>query len=216
MKPRIIINATLSLLLLVTGCGKHTEERQAEEQDQLAKERLAKLVEAQKAQPKPTPEVKQFADKQLQDTQPKPKTEVEQLADTLLAQHLTSCGESWIGTRHYQFTDGTTNFVILEARGAYFSFDPSMLTDADRLNGIEWKGWIGVHGKAIRFYLSADCNLNVNGGKKGWTEWQLVGSMINWELEKKEGKWQISNPTYLVDLDPGTPIEPISCDQKPQ
>jgi hypothetical protein len=88
------------------------------------------------------------------------------------------------------------------------------LSDADRLNGIEWRGHIVAQNKAQRLYLSADCNLNVNGGHKGWTKWENNYGIIEWILEKKEGKWQQVNSGFFDFCI--NKLEPISCDQKPQ
>ena len=210
MKIPIVISLAMTCLILVAGCGKQSASNARSNLDANAvlRTQISNNIVRQQA------EIQSNLDRLMSASQPKPKNEVEQLADKLFAEHLTQCGESWIGVCHRKGLEGTPVDIIVEGKGVSLSIKSQSLSDADRLNGIEWRGQIVANNKAQRLYLSADCNLNVNEGHKGWTEWKESYEMVQWFLEKKEGKWQqvsIGFSDFCIDK-----LEPISCDQKPQ
>lgn len=219
MKTRVVINATM-LLVLIAGCGKQSTSPTQSNIDALA----ATIRSNANAFAAST--AKARAD--LIASQPKPKTEVEQFADRLVAQHLTQCGESWIGIHHYPSSscDFKNFYAIIEVRGVNIVVNPNYATDADKLNGIEWHSQIYVRATALRTYYPDNCE-QVH---KGWTQWQSMLDMsmysdvlMSWEAEMKAGNWYTSENFYIMGLQGkqqgmnwSIALDPIPCDQKPQ
>jgi hypothetical protein len=108
-----------TLLLLLTACSKSTDNSSTSpiqsKLDTLAVSAQATADAAAAAA------AKARADSIA--SQPKPKTEVEQLADKFLVEHLTQCGESWIGVCHTKGLEGTPVDIILEGTGLVFQLN---------------------------------------------------------------------------------------------
>jgi hypothetical protein len=85
---------------------------------------------------------------------------------------LTRCGDSYYGKDEpsdftYQFND-----VSIE-------LSPTQLTEASRLNGIEWSGWATLRCKTSRMRV------------KKWEPWQNGSAypLVNVEMKRMTGKW---------------------------
>lgn len=87
---------------------------------------------------------------------------------------LTKCGDSYYGKDEpsdftYQFND-----VLIE-------LSPAQLTEASRLNGVEWRGYAALRCKTSRMRVK---NLK-------WEPWQNGSAypLVNVEIKRVNGKW---------------------------
>jgi hypothetical protein len=76
---------------------------------------------------------------------------------------------------------------FVEARSVSMSVQATPLSEADRLNGLEWKGVVRVTAEAAREY---DCSM-------GWKQWVSRPALIVFHDEKRNGTW---HGTYQVGL----------------
>jgi hypothetical protein len=93
-----------------------------------------------------------------------------------LAKNLVHCGAS-----RY---DREEHFVI-EYRGAQFTHESTdKLTEIDRANGYEWRGWVSFDCKMQRAYRLP------SAGQPGWSDWEKC-STPSGSVSKRHGKWHV-------------------------
>ncbi len=75
-----------------------------------------------------------------------------------------------------------TGQSIVQVREVTFKghLDPGGLSEADKLNGLDWRGWVHADGPASRRY-------DVTG--KAWAPWKAGVNVISCRLEHQNGKW---------------------------
>jgi hypothetical protein len=102
---------------------------------------------------------------------------------------LTKCGDSYYGKDEpsdftYQFSD-----VSIE-------LSPTQLTEASRLNGIEWSGYATLRCKTSRLRV------------KKWEPWQNGSAypLVNVEMKRVTGKWLFNGDENRKPL-----LKPIDC-----
>jgi len=104
-------------------------------------------------------------------------------------------GDSWFGI----YTKGLGQHVI-EAKGISFKayLAPMGISEADRLNGIEWTGTVEVDASVHRKKRL--------DGSGPWAEWKkgLPGIPMPYSLQKKNGQWNIQAAEPLSDRRPST------------
>jgi serine/threonine-protein kinase len=112
----------------------------------------------------------------------------------------TKCGDSYFSKTLVQ--------GLVEYKDVTFSVKQIDLEEADRLNGVEWKGVAIVKSKLIRFYLS---------DKRTWTDWQSENAFVNpgqnigtYTAEKRQGQWK-----FLFLDRPVVENGNLKCDQIP-
>lgn len=110
---------------------------------------------------------------------------------------MTRCGDS------YYTIDNRT---IFQFKGVTIAVVASRISEADRLNGIEWEGVSQVNVSNSRLYSPSGSAL-IN---KGWNQWvsglnMAVGLAI--KLRKQGGQWSITSDRYSEVND----LRPISC-----
>jgi hypothetical protein len=88
----------------------------------------------------------------------------------------TRCGDSY-----YTDEDGS----IFEERGVGFSIDRAdRVTEADQLNGIQWKGTVHISCQARRKYWTGPTNTH------RWSDWENCALPYT-VLQKKNGEWTV-------------------------
>ncbi len=106
------------------------------------------------------------------------------LARKILSSRLIKCGDSWY-SRTFSYTGGGQVFsnFFYEYKGITTAeAKPYKLTEADRANGIEWKGELVARSKLNRNY-----NLFASGR---WSIWYDGGYGMNLlAVYRKDGKW---------------------------
>jgi hypothetical protein len=85
--------------------------------------------------------------------------EAEAFAEQLVAQYWVKSGETFLGT----CTPMLGSVEIFEVKGFFHKLESSSLSEADKLNGIQWRGKVIVTGSASRRYDS---------DKQAWGLWQ--------------------------------------------
>ena len=88
--------------------------------------------------------------------------------------------------------------LIRELKDPTISIYSEMVSDADRLNGLEWTGHVGLSGKANRYYFYFHSPLSTRSEPdRVWSEWKTsldmnAPSPLGVSVEKRKGKWQIT------------------------
>ncbi len=139
----------------------------------------------------------------------KPKTalDAEALAEykKLFDNHYVKCGDSYY-TELTVLERNETHKYILRFKDYFFHVTAFELSEADRLNGYEWRGGGLAKYTAGRFYEQG----------KGWSEWQssfLLGKTYPLEdvfLDKKESAWLFRSKTNVAEL------KKVNCVDIPQ
>ena len=102
-----------------------------------------------------------------------------------------------IGDSYYVFQTSPGK-VITEFRTPLISVSPWRVSEADRLNGVEWRGIILVRIESYRdCYMVKDRFTPRNVGH--WSEWKdgkaSNAHVVSVELEKRNGKWAATGVT---------------------
>lgn len=128
-------------------------------------------------------------------------TEARDQAQKFVEAQFTRCGDSYYGIRKVANDNGLYQF-----RNPKVSVKSQELTQADKLNGIEWRGSSNFSAEEWRMY-------SVTGE---WTSWREgftsldVGLSVN--MYKENGQWKFG---ATVDLTPNS-YEKVDCSKIPQ
>jgi hypothetical protein len=157
----------------------------------------------------------------------------------LQAQHFWKSTFAKCGDAYFQL-----GFGVTELQDASYTVHNFPLSDADKLNGLEWNGRIEIHSKAHRDWWGGNGRPGVYVGStnlKYWTSWEdgdptdrvSAQAPMFISLTKKKGLWYFasSSRSPLTNNDPGNyrlivppneieaskynPI-PVDCSQMPQ
>lgn len=113
---------------------------------------------------------------------------------------ITQCGEDYFTRNRYSIRQFKNLQIIVTALG---------VTQADRLNGIEWQGRTVVKAEASRLYSS---KRTVNEDI-GWSKWsqglgdalEVVGLIA--EIRKENGQWLV----LPSRISPVNNLQPVDC-----
>lgn len=144
--------------------------------------------------------------------------EADRKGQEYLARTVVKCGEDYYAKAHWLdiFRGDAIQMAALyqlKTPVAIVEKDESPITEADRLNGIEWRGKIVVVAIAHRYRYSS---MNVWSGwndmspYNGSTNPLFSGAPLDSALYKKNGQWNIDE----VSTDPRD--KPLDCSQIPQ
>ncbi len=123
--------------------------------------------------------------------------------------HWQQCGDSYLSI--VERPGSETRIEELKGPRPYFPDDVNKpLTEADRLNGLTWKGVVFFNYGAMRRY---------DAREKSWSEWRPQGTARTgyWWLEitDKDGKWECK--PWSPDQDDAMKFrKPLDCDKAPE
>jgi hypothetical protein len=103
-------------------------------------------------------------------------------------------GDLWYAVNSFGGPSSETPRELVEAKGLSFQVRPEPLTEADKLNELEWRGEVEVGASASRTRV-----LNSQGA---WSDWKpglalaandpgIMLRTVTYTLEKKRGQWRI-------------------------
>jgi hypothetical protein len=137
----------------------------------------------------------------------------------LLTERWSVCGSNDNLLVAHQTNDLDT-FDFVEMTNVTINVKSLQISDADKLNGVEWSGYVEFRAAAGRFHFLAGAkdssNRNMKGSFPHWGKWQaevLIGLLPTYYVKKASGQWSGSLYNYgqLLSI-----IEPTPCDQVPQ
>lgn len=145
-------------------------------------------------------------------------------AFSLLMEHWSVCDDLLVARLTNNFGgQALNNFKghdYVEMKDVTVKITSLEITEADKLNGVEWSGYAEFHAKAGRFHFPAE--IKGNSGDSGsqssqrWDEWKM-GDFLNmlptFYLHKTNGQWG-SSPYQNGDLLQF--IQTTPCDQIPK
>jgi hypothetical protein len=132
---------------------------------------------------------------------PNPDSEAQDQAEKFVSAQLTRCGDSYYGIRKVANDNGLYQF-----KNPKISVKSQELNQADKLDGIQWKGSSNFSADAWRMY-------SVTGE---WTPWRQgftaldIGLSVN--MYKKNSQWQFG---ATGELKPDS-YEKVDCSKLPQ
>jgi hypothetical protein len=135
------------------------------------------------------------------------KTEAQQEAEKFWATQVTKCGESYY---RKEVLPKKGDYVLLyEMKEPTVLAEPRKLSDADRLNGIEWEGRTVFSPKSSRVW----------GQDPGtWYEWKKgMGNVpeLSYPMKKVNGKWSVDTKRHWSREETSKYV-PVDCAQIPQ
>lgn len=140
-----------------------------------------------------------FAQKQSLETSPPvatspfPQSEVEiNLSETwpetpLLAGLKAEIEKQWLQQGKFWFSRETSDGTIRQVGDVSCRLQPMELTSPDRLNDIQWHGFVSFSWKAERFYFP---------GQEKWTRWE-AGGALSFEVYVEDGKADFQKVSLL-------------------
>jgi hypothetical protein len=130
-----------------------------------------------------------------------PDAEAREQAQKFVDAQLARCGDSYFGIRKI-----TNESAIYQFRNPKLSVRRQELTQADKLNGVEWKGDSTFSAEAWRMYDLT--------GK--WTPWQQGFASLDAGVSviffKQKGQWKFGSTGDLVP----DAYEKVDCSKVPQ
>jgi hypothetical protein len=131
--------------------------------------------------------------------------EAKQEAEKFWAGQLTRCGGSYY--RETQLKNGDKEFFEIKEPEARLA--PRKVTDADRLNGVEWLGMVALEAKAVRVW----------GSRLGhWEAWSNGAGRLSdreYPMKKVNGRWDVDTKKGGV-FDEVIRYVPVDCSEIPQ
>ena len=114
---------------------------------------------------------------------------------------------------------GAGGSFITQVKGAHLVAQGQPLTEADRLNALEWHGVVRFTALASRVHGP----IRLSRGEREppqWSQWR-EGAPSNYDrrLEKRQGKWQVfvaKNATTGTASDVAKETQPIACAELPR
>lgn len=127
-------------------------------------------------------------------------------AEKFWATQITKCGDSYFRKEVLK----KDNYVLYyQMKDTEILVTPNKVTEADRLNGIEWKGSTTFRPKATRVW----------GTEKGaWYEWKRgPGGVpeLTYGLKKVNGRWEVNTERHRAREETSR-YEPVDCSKIPQ
>lgn len=173
----------LILVFLLAACNKPKSESSSEDR--------VKALEAEVARLKDVPEnvrSKENEDVPTPDPLPAIEREVIGYMETLKSRYWLNDGDVWL-TR-FQLTNRQDDILYLEAKGLEYRYTPNEATEADRLNGIEWRGQAVFTVVPTRSYSPKGTMMHWVQHPAGWTPWKSEPFMNpGFQITNSNGQW---------------------------
>lgn len=131
--------------------------------------------------------------------------EAQQQAEAFWQAQLTRCGDSFY--RKLELKDGGVEFY--EFKEPKVRLAPWRVTDADRLNGIEWHGLIFLEPKVSRVWGTS------LGRWEQWANGQGGTSDNSYPMKKTKGQWSINTNRGEI-FEETSKYAPVDCAKIPQ
>jgi hypothetical protein len=128
-------------------------------------------------------------------------------AEKFWAAQITKCGDSYYRKEVLIKKDGYV--IYYQMKGPKVEVLPQPMSEADRLNGIEWKGSTAFVPAASRIW---------NTDKKGWSDWGKGAwgvPDLNYGMNKVKGAWNVNTKRDWTREETSR-YEPVDCSQIPQ
>jgi len=156
----------------------------------------------------PTPKISERTEppkpsQHQQPTRPPLDQEAGALAEKAFSETWTQVGDSWFIFHQWRIQD---RFKFIQIKGVTFQVRSKALSEADTLNGLQWKGDVEVFIRIQRDYNLED-NLEKPRARQ-WSDWSdapdgrlVVGqNYAIYNLERKNGQWTIGAPNAKGDM----------------
>jgi hypothetical protein len=92
----------------------------------------------------------------------------------------------------------------LQYRDLAFTIEPEELSDAQRLDGVEYHGKVKFEQAPVRFFRAFESY----NRPKGWSEWSDIGFIPPFAVERKKGQWVIDDNVLFTGAKPDAAAVP--------
>jgi hypothetical protein len=92
----------------------------------------------------------------------------------------------------------------LQYRDLTFTIEPEELSEAQRLDGVEYQGKVKFEQAPVRFFRAFESY----NRPKGWSEWTENGFVPPFAVERKKGQWVIEDNVLLTGAKPDAAAVP--------
>jgi hypothetical protein len=136
-----------------------------------------------------------------------PDVEARREAEKFWATQITKCGDFYY--RKEVLIKKDDYVIYYQMKDPKVEVLPQPVLEADRLNGIEWKGSTAFIPEASRIW---------NTEKKGWLEWGKGAwgvPELNYGMNKAKGAWNVNTKRDWT-REETSKYEPIDCSKIPQ
>lgn len=127
-------------------------------------------------------------------------------AEKFWGTQITKCGDSYYRKEVLKKNDYV---LYYQMKNPTVGVTSQPVSEADRLNGIEWKGSTAFRPEASRIWGTE---------KKGWFDWQRgPGGVpeLSHGMKKMKGTWSVDTERYWAREETSR-YEPVDCSQIPQ
>ncbi|MCA1617781.1 MAG: hypothetical protein LC795_00395 [Acidobacteria bacterium] len=128
-------------------------------------------------------------------------------AEKFWATQITKCGDSYYRKEVLIKKDGYV--IYYQMKDPKVEVLPQPVSEADRLNGVEWKGSTAFIPTASRIWSTE---------KKAWSEWGKGAwgvPELNYGMKKAKGAWSVNTKRDWT-REETSKYEPVDCSQIPQ
>jgi len=128
-------------------------------------------------------------------------------AEKFWATQITKCGDSYY--RREVLIKKDDYVIYYQMKDPKVEVLPQPVSEADRLNGIEWKGSTAFIPEASRIW---------NTERKGWSDWGNGAwgvPELNYGMKKVNGAWSVNTKRDWTREETSR-YEPVDCSQIPQ
>lgn len=103
--------------------------------------------------------------------------------------YFIKCGSvSWYSIRSFGYTD----YNVVEVKGFRYTVSSGYpRSEADKENGVEWRGRGTFEASVIRKLFPERSELA--GDNSDWQDWENAGTIAEFPIEKRNGKWKIDD-----------------------
>lgn len=92
----------------------------------------------------------------------------------------------------------------LQYRDLAFTIEPEELSDAQRVDGVEYHGKVKFEQAPVRFFRAFESY----NRPKGWSEWSDIGFIPPFAVERKKGQWVIDDNVLFTGAKPDAAAVP--------
>lgn len=167
-----------------------------------------------KNQPEPTPQVKSPTPNISERTEPPKPLQPQQPAPPSLDQEAvafakkkffelwTQVGDSWFTWHTFQETGSQITPYFIQIRGLTYKVKPERLSEADTLNGFQWRGEVGFFDRVWRTYDQD--NRDIDGPQvPQWSDWNDTNretpiDNFSYFIIKKTASGRLANHKHLA------------------
>ncbi len=119
-------------------------------------------------------------------------------AERYVGARFLRCGADYFSKKHIPGGLGASSLSrVYQYKKLHWELVPESVSEADKLNGIEWRGKIVMKASAKRTHVEADYNYN---RPAGWLSWEDFAGSITFRQQKINSEWAVQAESLVEDF----------------